>query len=147
MFYKMRKILLFVFTIAGLYSCTTQHFKLVYTSNSESIPYSQAVSANGLIYTSGQLGINPSTKLLGSNLESQTIQIMENLKALLEQNHSDFNHLVKVHIYLTDVSQLPLVNKIYLSYLPENKPARTTIQVTALPQNALIEIDCVAAMK
>jgi 2-iminobutanoate/2-iminopropanoate deaminase len=147
-FIEMKNIMLLVVAMLSLNSCVLQKKELIYTNNSENKPYSQAVkTGNGLIFTSGQLGINPATKLLESNLEDQTTQIMENLKVILEQNHSDFGHLIKVNIYLTDISQLDLVNKIYLKYFPINKPSRTTIQVVALPQNAMIEIDCVADTK
>ncbi|WGQ09443.1 RidA family protein [Pedobacter gandavensis] len=144
----MKKIILLVFTVISLSSCVLHKRSLIYTNNSENIPYSKSVkNGSGLIFTSGQLGINPSTRLLASNLESQTIQIMENIKAILEQNNSDFSHMIKVNIYLTDITQLHFVNAIYLKYLPMNKPARTTIQVVALPQNAMIEIDCIADSK
>ena len=128
-------------------SCKPYSSVVRHTLSEEHVPYSKAVVANGLIYTSGQLGINPQTKLLQPDLESQTRQIMDNLRVLLEQHHSDIEHLIKVNIYLKDISQLKQVNEIYTSYLSEKMPARTSVQINALPLGALIEIDCIALTK
>lgn len=141
------KIVFWLFLMVSVCSCKPYAGVVRYALNEENVPYSKAVIANGLIYTSGQLGINPQTKLLQPDLESQTRQIMDNLRILLEQHHSDMEHLIKVNIYLKDISQLKQVNEIYTSYLSEKMPARTSVQINALPLGALIEIDCIALAK
>lgn len=142
----MKRIVLCLLFLTAVSSCTSYR-RLAYVLNQESTPYSKAVIANGLIYTSGQLGINPITKLLQPDLASQTKQIMENIKVLLQQNNSNMQRIIKVNIYLKDISQLKQVNEIYTSYLKERKPARTSVQINALPQDALIEIECIALVK
>jgi len=107
-------------------------------------PYSQAIDANGTVYCSGQLGIQPKTGELKEGITEQTIQAMSNIRAVLEEAHCTFDNVVKTTIYLTDLSHLQIVNEIYGSYFPNHKPARATIQVAALPKGALIEIECVA---
>ena len=107
-------------------------------------PYSQAIDANGTVYCSGQLGIQPKTGELKEGITEQTIQAMSNIRAVLEEAHCTFDNVVKTTIYLTDLSHLQIVNEIYGSYFPNHKPARVTIQVSALPKGALIEIECVA---
>src|SRR3989338_7559565 len=107
-------------------------------------PYSQAIDANGTVYCSGQLGIQPKTGELKEGITEQTIQAMSNILAVLEEAHCTFDNVVKTTIYLTDLSHLQIVNEIYGSYFPNHKPARVTIQVAALPKVALIEIECVA---
>jgi 2-iminobutanoate/2-iminopropanoate deaminase len=144
---KEMKIAFWLFLIISVCSCKPYASVVRHALSEEHVPYSKAVIANGLIYTSGQLGINPQTKLLQPDLESQTRQIMDNLKILLEQHHSAMEHLIKVNIYLKDISQLQQVNEIYTGYLSERRPARTAVQISALPLGALIEIDCIALAK
>lgn len=136
-----------LFLIISVCSCKPYASVVRYALSEDNVPYSKAVIANGLIYASGQLGINLQTKLLQPDLESQTKQIMDNLKILLKQNNSDMQRIIKVNIYLKDISQLQRVNEIYTSYLSERKPARTSVQINALPLGALIEIDCIALAK
>lgn len=141
------KIIFWLFLVISVCSCKPYAGVVRYTLSEEHVPYSKAVVANGLIYTSGQLGINPQTKLLQPDLASQTKQIMDNLKILLRQNNSDMQHIIKVNIYLKDISQLNQVNEIYTGYLSQRRPARTSVQINALPLGALIEIDCIALAK
>lgn len=136
-----------LFLIVSVCSCKPYASIVRHALSEDNVPYSKAVIANGLIYASGQLGINLQTKLLQPDLESQTKQIMDNLKILLKQNNSDIQRIIKVNIYLKDISQLQRVNEIYTSYLSERKPARTSVQINALPLGALIEIDCIALAK
>jgi len=136
-----------LFLIISVCSCKPYASVVRHVLSEDNMPYSKAVIANGLLYTSGQLGINLQTKLLQPDLESQTKQIMDNLKVLLKQNNSDMQRIIKVNIYLKDISQLQQVNEIYTSYLSEKKPARTSVQINALPLGALIEIDCIALAK
>lgn len=106
--------------------------------------YSQAVEANGFIFTAGQLGINPQTGKLESGLDAQAEQVFRNLTAVLEAAGSRFEHVVKVTIYLADLTHFATVNAIYERCVGAHRPARTTIQAGALPQGALIEVDLIA---
>lgn len=107
-------------------------------------PYSQAVICNGLIYTSGQLAIDPETQVFNNGtIEEQTTRVIENLKAILEAAHSSLENVIKVTIFLADMSHFQTVNSIYGSYFTSN-PARSTVEVKSLPKNALIEIECIA---
>ena len=111
-------------------------------------PYSHAIKAGNLIYTSGQIGLSPVTNAMaGDDIVSQTHQAMDNLKAILSEAGSDMAHVMKVTIFLKDLNDYSKVNDIYKDYFPEMKPARSAVQVARLPKDALIEIECVAIMK
>ena len=123
-------------------------------SNKTSIPlgpYSQYICSDNYVFTSGQIGINPSSgKLINNNFDDQLLQILENISKLLEESGSSFNKIIKITIYLTDLSNFNELNSI-LSMFYENKdfdnlPARSTVQVSRLPKDALIEIDVVAKL-
>ncbi len=122
--------------------------KLVQTSKAPSAigPYSQAVVANGLVYTSGQIALTPdgSEELLRAPVGTQTLRVMENLKAVLEEAGSSLNDVIKTTIYLSDMGDFATVNKVYELEFGEHKPARSTVAVKTLPKNALVEIDAVA---
>ncbi len=108
-------------------------------------PYSQAVIANGFIFTSGQIAINPDTgKLIGNTIEKQTEQVLKNLKNVLKEANTDFSDVVETIIFLTDLNDFPKVNSIYENALNAHKPARVTVQAAGLPLNALIEIKMTA---
>lgn len=110
-------------------------------------PYSYSTRYKDLIFVSGQIGIDPITNTLKEGIEGQTTQILENLKVILKENGSDENHVAKVVIYLTDINQFEIVNKIYRSFFLAQFPARSTIVVAALPKQALLEMECVAVRK
>lgn len=115
-------------------------------------PYSQAVITNGFIFCSGQVGVNPETKTLQEGIESQTRQVLKNLQAVLVAAGSDFDHVVKTTIYVTDVNDFAKVNAIYEECFGNHKPARATVEVSNLPKgkmlkNPLIEIDAIAEIK
>lgn len=110
-------------------------------------PYSHSTSFEDLVFVSGQIGIEPKTNTLKNGIEEQTIQIFENLKAVLENNNSDLNHIVKTTIFITDIKQFETVNKIYGSYFHNHFPARSTIEIVSLPKSASIEIECIALKK
>lgn len=111
-------------------------------------PYSQAVEARGMVYVSGQLGINPATKKAPDSIEEQTRQVMENLKAILKAAGTDLKSVVKTTIYLRSFADFKKVNEIYGAYFAEGTfPARSTVEVGAFPQNFLIEIDATAVKK
>lgn len=109
-------------------------------------PYSQAIEANGFIFCSGQIAINPET---GSNMndksiEEQTHQVMRNLQAVLKSAKADFSNVVKSTIFVTDLGDYQKINQIYASYFEGNHPSRSTIQVAALPLNMSVEIEMIA---
>ena len=108
-------------------------------------PYVQAVKAGGMIYCSGQLGINPETGELGADIEAQTKQTMENLGKVLKEAGSDYNKIVKTTIFLADMKDFAVVNEIYKNYFKGAYPARSCVQIAMLPKNGLVEIECIAA--
>ena len=121
--------------------------KIVYTANAPKPigPYSQAVIVSNTLYVSGQIPLNPLTgELVKGNIEDQTRQVMENLKAILIEAGVDFSHVVKCSIFILDMKNFPAVNKVYGEYFITNPPARETVQVSGLPMGVDIEISCVA---
>jgi 2-iminobutanoate/2-iminopropanoate deaminase len=107
-------------------------------------PYSQAILINNNLYLSGQIGIDPTTNVLQENFEKQTCQIFTNIKAILEEEHFTRNDIAKVVVYLRNLNDFNALNVIYENFFENHKPARTTIEVSNLPKNALIEIDVIA---
>lgn len=110
-------------------------------------PYSQAVASGSLLFISGQIPLDPQTGIMATHsIQDQAHQVMKNLKAILEAAGCTFKNVVKSTIFLTDLNDFDQVNTIYGSYLePEHYPARETIQVTALPKGANIEISMIAS--
>ena len=109
-------------------------------------PYSQAVRSGGLIFLSGQIPLVPETMALVSDkIEDQTHQVFKNLQAVARASESDLNNAVKLTIYLTDLGQFATVNAIMESYLEQPYPARATVEVSALPKGAQVEIDAILA--
>ena len=123
--------------------------KPITTNNAPSAigPYSQAIEANGFIFCSGQIGLDPKTGNLADNIEIQTRQVLNNLKSVLTAAGSDLNSVVKTTIYLKNISDFQAVNAIYTEYFSTHKPARATVGVSDLPKGALIEIDTTAVKK
>jgi len=108
-------------------------------------PYSQGVRAGDLIFTAGQLGIIPGTKeFAGPDIEAQTRQALENLKAVLEAGGSCLEHVVKITVFLQDIGEFSRMNAVYAEFFPENPPARSAVQVAALPLGGRVEIEAVA---
>lgn len=107
--------------------------------------YSQAVLANGILYVSGQIPLNPETGTLVRGIEQETHQVMKNIEAILKEENMSFSNIVKSTIYLKNMLDFPIVNDIYASYFIDKQyPARETIQVEALPKNSNIEISIIA---
>jgi 2-iminobutanoate/2-iminopropanoate deaminase len=107
-------------------------------------PYSQAISANGFVYASGQLGLVPQTgELAEGGIEAQAAQALDNLSAVLEAAGSSLNNVVKTTCFMADLSQFGTFNDIYAKYFTTN-PARECVQVAALPKGALIEVSAIA---
>jgi 2-iminobutanoate/2-iminopropanoate deaminase len=108
-------------------------------------PYSQGVQMGDLIYTAGQLGIIPGAKeFAGTTIEEQTRQALENLKAVLEAGGSCLKHVVKTTVFLQDIGEFTRMNGVYAEFFPENPPARSAVQVAALPLGGRVEIEAVA---
>ena len=121
--------------------------KIIHTSDApEAIgPYSQAVVHDGVVYCSGQIGLDPeSMEFAGADVESQAKQVMENLKAVLEEAGSSFDQVIKCGIYLDDMDNFATVNEIYAGYFDKEPPARETVAVKTLPKNCKVEIGCTA---
>lgn len=108
-------------------------------------PYEQALRWGELVFLSGQIPLDPVTgEMVGQDIETQTRQVISNLAAVLKQAGSSLDHVLKTTIYLTDLSRFPDLNRIYGEAFSRSKPARSTVQVAALPKNALVEIDLIA---
>jgi len=107
-------------------------------------PYSQAVVANGIIYTSGQIPMNEKGVIEATDVVNQAHQVLKNLFYVLEAAGAHFNDVVKTTIFLTDMDDFEKVNEVYSHYFGHHKPARSTIAVKTLPKNVLIEIECIA---
>jgi 2-iminobutanoate/2-iminopropanoate deaminase len=107
-------------------------------------PYSQAVKANGLLYTSGQIALNAQGVMCENDIKKQTRQIFANIKALLEDNETSVDSIIKINIYLTDMNDFGVVNVLMAEFFGDHKPVRSTVEVAGLPKNAMIEMDCIA---
>jgi len=108
-------------------------------------PYSQAIRHDKVLYLSGQIGLVPETgKLAGDDLQSQAVQVMHNLEAVLHEAGVATSDIIKVGIYLTDMGDFPVLNRLYAAWLGEHRPARATVAVAALPLGARIEMDLIA---
>jgi 2-iminobutanoate/2-iminopropanoate deaminase len=107
-------------------------------------PYSQAIQANGMVFLSGQLGLVPETGKLPDGIEEQTRQVMQNLAAVLQAAGSDMGRVVKTTIFLANMSDFSTVNAIYGQAFTDAPPARSTVQVAALPLGGLVEIEAIA---
>lgn len=109
-------------------------------------PYSQAVVAGGFIFTAGQVPIDPASgKLVEGDVQAQTRQSLENLKAVLKAGGADLENVVKVTVFLKDMNDFARVNEVYAKYFSAVKPARSAVQVAKLPLDAMVEIEAVAA--
>jgi 2-iminobutanoate/2-iminopropanoate deaminase len=108
-------------------------------------PYSQAIRSGNIIYTSGQIALDPATgNLVDGDFAAQVRRVFENLKAVLAAGGTNFSSVVKATVYLTDLANFGTLNEIYASYLGDTKPARTTVGVSELPKGGMVEIDLVA---
>jgi len=110
-------------------------------------PYSQAVIANGFLFTAGQIALDPATgQIVAGGIVEQTERVMENLQAVLAAASVSWQDVVKTTVYLHDLSHFPTVNEIYGKWLGDARPARSTVQVPGLPRGALVEIDAIAVV-
>jgi 2-iminobutanoate/2-iminopropanoate deaminase len=107
-------------------------------------PYSQAMRAGDYVFTSGQIGLEPDTGKLVEGVEAQTKQVLANLQAVLAAAGASFEQVVKTTIFLVDMADFQTVNTLYATAFASEPPARSTVQVAALPRKALVEIEAVA---
>jgi len=106
--------------------------------------YSQGIKSGNLVFTSGQIPLNPETgELINGDFKSEISQVLTNLNAVLKSGGSSLKKAIKLTVFLTDLSYFPQVNEVFKEFFPENPPARSAIQVSALPMNAKIEIEAV----
>jgi 2-iminobutanoate/2-iminopropanoate deaminase len=111
-------------------------------------PYSVAIRCGDLVFASGQLGLDPATgELVHGEIEAETRQSLTNLSHVLKAAGSGLEAAVKTTVYLRDIQDFPKMNAVYAEFFPENPPARSTVQVAALPKNGAVEIDVVALVK
>lgn len=123
--------------------------KLVKTDKAPSAigAYSQATVANGFLFTAGQIAIDPATgQVVAGDVKAQTEQVMKNLTNILSAAGASWSDVVKTTVFLHDMNDFPIVNETYARALGEARPARSTVQVGALPRGVLVEIDAIAAL-
>jgi len=128
---------------------TTEGKKIVSTEKAPKAigPYSQAIRTENLVFTAGQLGLDPATmELVPDGIEAQTRRALTNLKHVLETADSGLNFVVKTTVFLQDMSDFAKMNAVYTEFFRENPPARSTVQVAALPKGGLVEIECIALL-
>lgn len=108
-------------------------------------PYSQAIRANGLVFVSGQIALDPRTQqLLDGNISAQTERVLENLKGIIEAAGSSLDHVVRTTVFLADMSDFAAMNEVYARYFHAHPPARSTVQAARLPRDVRVEIDAIA---
>ena len=128
---------------------TTEGKKIVSTEKAPKAigPYSQAIRTENLVFTAGQIGLDPVTmEMVEGGIEAQTRQVLNNLQNVLEIADSGLNFIVKTTVFLHDMRDFANMNSVYAEFFPENPPARSTVQVAALPKGALVEIECIALL-
>jgi 2-iminobutanoate/2-iminopropanoate deaminase len=124
---------------------STMHFHHTDSAPKAIGPYSQSVETDGWLYTSGQIALDPATgDLVGGGFEAQARQVLENLRHVLASAGCTFQDVVKAAVFVVDLADFPKLNALYAEAMGDHRPARSTIQVAALPKGALVEIDFVA---
>ncbi|MDO8500549.1 MAG: RidA family protein [Gemmatimonadaceae bacterium] len=109
-------------------------------------PYSQAVIANGFLFSAGQIALDPATgQMVEGDITRQTERVMQNLQAVLEASGLAWKDVVRTTVYLHDMAHFPAVNEIYGRWIGDARPSRSTVQVTAIPRGGLVEMDMIAA--
>ena len=110
-------------------------------------PYSQGIVAGGFLFTAGQIALDPASgKLIEGGIVEQTKRVLANLSAVLESAGTSWAEVVKTTVYLADLADFPVMNEIYAAHLGPARPARSTVQVAALPRGCVVEIDAIAAV-
>jgi 2-iminobutanoate/2-iminopropanoate deaminase len=109
-------------------------------------PYSQAIRNGDLVFVSGQLGLKPGDTAISGTIQEQTEQIFANLKAILEAAGSGLDRIVKTTVFLTDLGNFQGMNEVYARHVGEDRPARSTVEISALPSGAMVEIEAIATV-
>jgi 2-iminobutanoate/2-iminopropanoate deaminase len=110
-------------------------------------PYAQGIRAGDLVFTAGQVAIDPTTgKIEATTIEGQTRQVLANLRAVVEAAGSGLDRVVKTTVFMVDLKEFAAMNEVYADFFPTQPPARSTVQVAALPLGARVEIECVAVV-
>ena len=107
-------------------------------------PYSQAMVANGMVFTSGQIALSPEGEIVCDDVVGQCEQVLKNLSEVLKEAGADLSSVIKTTIFLSDMDDFKAVNEVYAKYFSNHKPARSTVAVKTLPLNVKVEIDCIA---
>ena len=108
-------------------------------------PYSQAIRTGNMVFTAGQIGLDPATmEIVSGGIETETRQVLNNLKQVLDAANSGMNFVVKTTVFLRDMADFPKMNAIYGEFFPENPPARSTVAVKTLPKDVAVEIEAIA---
>jgi 2-iminobutanoate/2-iminopropanoate deaminase len=123
--------------------------KNVSTTNAPGVigPFNQGIIAGNLLFTSGQLPMHHETGEVPEGIEAQTVQVLENLKAIIEAAGASLDRVVKTTVYLQNLSDFATVNRIYATYFPQNAPARACVEVSKMAKEALVEIDAIAVLE
>lgn len=126
---------------------TTEGKKIIQTKEAPQTigPYSQAVCTENMVYTAGQIGLDPAMmEIVNGGIEAETRQVLNNLKQVLEAANSGLNYVVKTTVFLRDMADFPKMNTVYAEFFPENPPARSTVAVASLPKDVAVEIETIA---
>lgn len=126
---------------------TSEGKKIIYSDRAPQAigPYSQAVQVGDLVYTAGQIGLDPaSMEVVSGGVEAETRQVLTNLKHVLEAADSGLNYVVKTTVFLRDMADFAKMNAVYAEFFPQNPPARSTVAVAGLPKGVAVEIEVVA---
>jgi 2-iminobutanoate/2-iminopropanoate deaminase len=129
---------------------TSEGKKIIFTAKAPKAigPYSQAIRTESMVYTAGQVGLDPTSgELVDGGVEAQTRQALTNLKSVLEAADSGLSFVVKTTVFLKDMNDFAQMNGIYAEFFAKDPPARSTVAVAALPKGALVEIEAVALLK
>jgi len=110
-------------------------------------PYSQAIRVGDFVYTTGQIALDPvSGQIVAGGIEAHTRQVLNNLKSVLEAAGSGLHRVVKTTVYMQDLAEFAAMNVVYIEFFGDHRPARTTIQIAAVPRGSRVEIECVAVV-
>ncbi|MBA4495824.1 RidA family protein [Paenactinomyces guangxiensis] len=110
-------------------------------------PYSQAIQAGELIFTSGQIPLTPQGELVEADIEKQTHQVLQNIRAVLRAAGSDLDHVIKTTLFIKDMNQFQQINAVYAEYFSDHQPARSCVEVARLPKDVWIEMEVIARKK
>ena len=120
--------------------------KVIHTNNAPAAigPYSQAIEANGMLFISGQIPVNPADGTVPEGITAQTEQVMKNIAAILDEAGYTFDNVVKTTCLLSDIANFAAMNEVYAEFFEEPYPARSAFAVKSVPKGALVEIECIA---